>query len=138
MAEQTGRESRGARPGDTDQVDAAMAEIAAGTGALLHRYPRPGPAERQVVLRDYHDDEGSQFEAAVLEVDGALRVSGHDEGPRVSNFFGPGITSHEWVYVTRRPGSTTWSRPWAVTMMATCSPYWRPTTSNTAGTSTPC
>jgi hypothetical protein len=99
MAEQTGPEARGGGPGDTERVDAAMAEVAAATGAEVHAYPRPGPAVRQVVLRDRHDDEGSQVEVAVLEVDGTLRISGHDEGARVSGFFGAGITSYEWVYV---------------------------------------
>jgi hypothetical protein len=98
MAEQTGREAPGGGPGDTERVDAAMAEVAATTGAVLHAYPRPGAAARQVVLRDSHD-QGSQFEVAVLEVDGTLRISGHDQGPRVSGFFGAGITSYQWVHV---------------------------------------
>jgi hypothetical protein len=99
MAEQTGRQARDGGRGDTERVDAAMAEVAAAGGAEVHAYPRPGPAVRQVVLRDRHDDEGSQVEVAVLEADGTLRISGHDEGPRVSAFFGAGITSYDWVYV---------------------------------------
>jgi hypothetical protein len=54
---------------------------------------------RHVVLRDRRDDDGSQLEVAVLEIDGTLRISGHDKGPRVSGFFGAGITSYEWVHV---------------------------------------
>jgi hypothetical protein len=99
MAERTGREARGGGPGDTERLDAAMAEVAAATGAVLHVYPRPGRAVRQVVLRDHHDDQGPQFEVAALEADGTLRISGHDQGPRVSRVFGAGITSYEWVYV---------------------------------------
>ena len=26
-------------------------------------------------------------------------MSGHDRGARVSTYFGPGITSYEWVYI---------------------------------------
>jgi hypothetical protein len=87
---------------DTDDVgraQAAMEELAARTGATLHRYPRPGRAVRWVVLRDHRDDRGAQVEVASLEADGSLRISGHDQGPGVSDWFGPGITSYEWVYV---------------------------------------
>jgi hypothetical protein len=84
---------------DAEQVDAAMEEVAARTGGTLHRYPRPGRAVRRVVLRDSGDDRGSQLEVATLEVDGTLRISGHDQGAGVSAFFGPEIHSYEWMYV---------------------------------------
>jgi hypothetical protein len=99
MAEPTGSERRRGEAADPGQVDVAMEGIAAETGAALHRYPRPGQAVGQVVLLDHHDDGGSQVEMAVLEVDGSLRVSGHDQGSRVSRFFGSGITSYDWVCV---------------------------------------
>lgn len=54
---------------------------------------------RQVALREYRDGRGTQLEVAVLEADGTLRITGHDQGPRVSAAFGPAITSYEWVYV---------------------------------------
>lgn len=99
MAEPTGSEPRHSEADNPGQVDMAMEAIAAETGAALHRYPRPGQAVRQVVLREHHDDGGSQVELAALEVDGTLRISGHDQGPRVSQFFGSALTSYEWVYV---------------------------------------
>lgn len=81
------------------RIDAVLEEVAAQTGGVLHRAPRPGRAVRRLVLRDTSDDQGSQREVAVLEADGTLRILGHDQGPRVSDFFGPEITSYEWVYV---------------------------------------
>lgn len=86
-------------PETRDKLDQTMAAIAEQTGATLHTYPRPGRAVRRVVLRDTHDDRGTQFEAAQMEDDGTLRVAGHDTGSRVSDFFGTAITSYEWVYV---------------------------------------
>jgi hypothetical protein len=38
-------------------------------------------------------------EVAILEDDGTVRVLGHDRGARVSQYFGRGITSYEWVYM---------------------------------------
>jgi hypothetical protein len=64
--------------------------------------PEPvDPASRRChdLLRDIQDDNGSQHEAAQLEDDGTLRVTGHDQGPGLTEFFGGGITSYEWVYV---------------------------------------
>src|SRR3984957_2822971 len=76
-----------------------MARIARETGGELRIWPRPGTVISQVILRDDHDELGSQLETAQLETDGTLRVTGHDQGQSVSDFFGPEITSYEWVYV---------------------------------------
>lgn len=81
------------------ELDRFLDEIAQATGGTLHAYPRPGRAVRSIVLRDIHDDNGSQHEAAQLEDDGTLRVAGHDQGPALAEFFGDGVTSYEWVYV---------------------------------------
>lgn len=54
---------------------------------------------RHVVLRDSRDENGAQFETAQLEDDGTLRITGHDQGPAVTEFFGDEISSYEWVYV---------------------------------------
>ena len=86
-------------PESRENLDQAMAAIAAQTGATLHIYPRPGHAVRRVALRDTRDDRGTQFEAAQMEDDGTLRVVGHDTGAGVSDVFGTAITSYEWVYV---------------------------------------
>lgn len=86
-------------PDTSGKISRALAGIAAESGATLHAYPRPGRAVRRVVLRDTRDDRGAQFEAAQIEDDDTLRVTGHDTGPRVSEFFGAAITSYEWVYV---------------------------------------
>ncbi len=86
-------------PEARDRLDQTMAAIAEQTGAILHTYPRPGRAVRRVVLQDIHDGRGTMFEAAQMEDDGTLRVVGHDTGSRVSDVFGTGITSYEWVYV---------------------------------------
>ncbi len=67
-----------------------MTQIAHQAGATLHVYHHPGRAARHVVLRDTHNDRGTQFEA---------RVTGHHIGPGVSEFFGDAITSYDWAYV---------------------------------------
>jgi hypothetical protein len=54
---------------------------------------------RRIVLRDLTTDGGTQFETAQLEEDGTLRITGHDTGRTVSEFFGADITSYEWAYV---------------------------------------
>jgi hypothetical protein len=81
------------------RLDETMTQIAGQTGATLHVYHHPGRAARRVVLRDARDDRGTQFEAAQLEDDGTLRVTGHHTGPGVSEFFGDAITSYDWAYV---------------------------------------
>jgi hypothetical protein len=95
-----GNGAPGAQPagpvGDLDQVLAALAHQA---GATLRSWPRPGHAARRIVLRDECDDRGTRYLDAALERDGTLRITGHDEGPRVSEFFGAAITSYEWVYL---------------------------------------
>jgi hypothetical protein len=45
-------------PGSRENLDQAMAAIAAQAGATLHAYPRPGHAVRRIVLRDTRDDRG--------------------------------------------------------------------------------
>ena len=82
-----------------DPVDAALEEVAAETGTTVRRAPQAGREVRRAVLRDLRDELGSQSEVAVVEDDGTLRVLGHDQGVRVSVFFGSGITSYEWMYV---------------------------------------
>jgi hypothetical protein len=82
-----------------DRVEAVLGEVAAQGGGTLRREPQVGREVRQVVLRDVRDELGSQSELAVVEDDGTLRVLGHDQGARVSVFFGSGITSYEWAYV---------------------------------------
>jgi hypothetical protein len=99
---QTGQDAGTPRPwqaGSLDQLDQALAGIARQTGATLRIYPRPGHAARRIVLRDDRDDLGTRYLDAALEKDGTLRITGHDQGPRVSEFFGEAITSYEWVYV---------------------------------------
>jgi hypothetical protein len=54
-------------------------------------------------LRDDHDDCGTHHQDTALEQDGTLRITGHDQGPCVSDFFGGDITCYEWVY-TVAPG----------------------------------
>ena len=89
-------------PGDwQDQLHQTLTQIADDTGATLHAYPRPGPAVRRVVLRDTRDARGTQLETAQIEADGTLRIIGHDQGPGVTEFFGPGITSYEWIYTVQ-------------------------------------
>jgi hypothetical protein len=88
----------GAPPaGPVGELDQALAAIARHTGATLRIYPRPGQAARRVVLRDDRDDRGTHYEDAALEHDGTLRITGHDQGPGVSEFWGDAITSYEWV-----------------------------------------
>ncbi len=82
-----------------DEIRRVLDEIAAETGGTVHEYPRPGRAVRRVVLTDRRDEKGSQYEDAVLEDTGAVRINGHDQGRRVSDFFGEDITSYEWVHV---------------------------------------
>ena len=81
------------------RLDETMTQIAHQTGATLHVYHHPGRAARRVVLRDTRNDRGAQFEAAQLQDDGTLRVTGHHAGPGVSEFFGDAITSYDWAYV---------------------------------------
>src|SRR6266849_6235239 len=76
-----------------------MAQIARQTGATPHTYPRPGKAARCVILRDTRNERGTQLEAAQIDQDGTLRVTGHHTGPGVSDFWGAAITSYEWTYV---------------------------------------
>src|SRR5262249_45888322 len=76
-----------------------MRQIAEQTGATLHIYQHPGSAARRVILRDTRNERGTQFEAAQMDVDGTLRVTGHHTGPGVSEFFGAAITSYDWAYV---------------------------------------
>jgi hypothetical protein len=86
-------------PQARDKLDQIMAQIASETGATVHAYPRPGRAVRCVILRDIRDGGGTRLETAQIEDDGTLRITGHDTGSRVSEFFGTAITSYEWVYV---------------------------------------
>ena len=65
----------------------------------MHSYPRPSHAVRRGILRDDRDDRGTRYLDAALEDDGTLRIIGHAQGPRVSEFFGAAITSYEWVYI---------------------------------------
>jgi hypothetical protein len=83
-------------------LDQALDAIARETAATLRIYPRPGCAARRIVLRNDRDDRGTRYEDAALEHDGTLRIAGHDQGPRVSEFWGNAITSYEWVYVVAR------------------------------------
>jgi hypothetical protein len=76
-----------------------MRQIAEQTGATLHTYQHPGPAARRVILRDTRNEGGTQFEAAQIDGDGTLRVTGHHTGPGVSEFFGAAITSYDWAYM---------------------------------------
>lgn len=69
--------------------------------------PTPGRAVRCVVLRDTHGDRGSRLEAAQLEDDGTLRITGRDHGPGVSEFFDEQIRSYEWVRWSPPTGSAT-------------------------------
>jgi hypothetical protein len=81
------------------ELDQALAAIARQTGATLRIYPRPGHAARRVVLRNDRDDCGTRYEDAALDHDGTLRLTGHDQRSRVSEFWGDAITSYEWVYL---------------------------------------
>jgi hypothetical protein len=86
-------------PEARSRLDETMTQIAHQTGATLHVYHHPGRAARRVVLRDARNDRGTQFEAAQLDDDGTLLVTGHHTGPGVSEFFGDAITSYDWAYV---------------------------------------
>jgi hypothetical protein len=86
-------------PDSRARLDETMAQIAGRTGATLHVYHHPGRAARRVVLRDTRNDRGTQVEAAHLDDDGTLRVTGHHTGPGVSEFFGDAITCYDWAYV---------------------------------------
>jgi hypothetical protein len=81
------------------RLDETMTQIAHTTGATLHVYQHPGQAARRLVLRDTRNDRGTQYEAAQIEDDGTLRVTGHHTGPGVSEFFGDAITTYDWAYV---------------------------------------
>ena len=81
------------------RLDETMTQIAGQTGATLHVYHHPGHAARRVVLRDTRNDRGTQFEAAHLDDDGTLHVTGHHTGSGVSEFFGNAITSYDGAYV---------------------------------------
>lgn len=77
------------------RLDQTMTQIAHQTGATLHACHHPGRAARRVVLRDARNDRGTQAEAAQLEADGTLRVTGHHTGPGVSEFSGDAITCYD-------------------------------------------
>jgi hypothetical protein len=82
-----------------DQREMTVAEIAREAGGRLQVYPRPGREVRHVVLRETRGERGTQFEAAHLEDDTTLRITGHHHSPGVSEIFGDEISSYEWVYV---------------------------------------
>ena len=124
------------RPGGpVGELDRALAAIARQAGATLRIYPRPGPAARRVILRDERDDRGTRHLDAALEEDGTLRITGRDQGPRVSEFWGEAITSYDWPTSSPRTGFRPLSGFWAVTTVTMCSPSWPPTTSARAGRS---
>jgi len=85
--------------GPWGELDQALAAIARQTGATLRIYPRPSRAARRLVLRNDRDDRGTRYEDAALDHDGTLRITGHDQGPPVSEFWGDAITFYEWVYL---------------------------------------
>ena len=85
--------------GPSGELDQALAAIARQAGATLRSYPRPGHAARRIILRDDRDDCGTHHQDAALDQDGTLRITGHDQGPGVSEFFGGDITCYEWVYM---------------------------------------
>jgi tetratricopeptide (TPR) repeat protein len=82
-----------------DELTADLEAVAREHGGTLHVYPRAGRAVRRVVLRDQTDRRSSQYEDAVLEADGTLRVFGQDQGLGVSQVFGEDVRSYDWVYV---------------------------------------
>ena len=86
------------RAAGAEGVHETLSRIGRETGATLHAYPRPGPAVRTIVLRDMRGDRGSQREVVQIEHDGTVRIIARDQGPGVTEFFGPGITSYEWIY----------------------------------------
>jgi hypothetical protein len=85
--------------GTMAEIEETLAAATESAGGAVQPYPRAGRAIKQVVLRDSQDSGGSRFEVAVLEDDGAVRVTGVDEGPGVSDALGRSITSYDWVYV---------------------------------------
>jgi hypothetical protein len=115
------------------RLDETMAQIADQTGAALYVYHHSGHAARRVVLRDTRNDRGTQFEAAQLDDDGTLRVTGHHTGPGVSEFFGDMITSYDWAYVIAPTGLGPCSPCWAAMLATMCSTCWPPITTSTAG-----
>lgn len=98
-ADGQGGQSSGTPTGPVRDLDQVLATIAHQAGATLRIYPRPGHVARRIVLRDDRDDRGTRYLDAALEEDGTLRITGHDRGVRVSEFFGAAITSYEWVYL---------------------------------------
>jgi hypothetical protein len=98
-ADGQGGQSSGTPTGPVRDLDQVLAAIAHQAGATLRIYPRPGHVARRIVLRDDRDDRGTRYLDAALEEDGTLRITGHDRGLRVSEFFGAAITSYEWVYL---------------------------------------
>jgi len=118
------------------RLDETMTQIAGQTDATLHVYHHPGRAARRVVLRDVRNDRGTQFEAAQLDNDGTLQVTGHHTGPGVSEFFGDAITCYDWAYVIAPDRVEPWSLCWAATPATMCSTCWPPITTSTAGRST--
>ena len=50
-----------------------------------------------VLLRDTQDEAGSRQLSARLRGDGTLLIEGHDLGPGVAAFFGPGKIEYEWA-----------------------------------------
>jgi hypothetical protein len=83
----------------TDPIEEALRQVGESVGATVHRYPTPRNIVRGRTLRHVVHGEDSQFEGVVLTADGTVFVVGEDRGPRVTEIFGEGITSYEWVYV---------------------------------------
>jgi len=118
------------------ELDQALAAIAHQAGATLRIYPRPGRAARRIVLRDDCDDRGTHHrQDAALQADGTLRITGHDQGPGVSEFFGAAITSYEWVYLVAADRIPALIRLLGGHDVTTCSRFWPPITSARAGRS---
>ncbi|TVQ28287.1 MAG: hypothetical protein EA370_16810 [Wenzhouxiangella sp.] len=57
-----------------------------------------------VNLRETSDEDGNRQLGASLKDDGTIVVHGHDLGPGVESFFGPGITEYEWALSIRPSG----------------------------------
>ena len=112
--------------GPWGELDQALAAIARQTGATLRIYPRPSRAARRLVLRNDRDDRGTRYEDAALEQDGTLRITGHDQGPRVSEFWGDAIISYEWSTSSAATGSRPSSGSWMAVTVTTCSQSWAP------------
>src|SRR5258705_2495027 len=60
--------------------------------------PRSDKPLCRIVLHAIDDDRGKSSESAELGADGTLRVTGWALGPLVSELFGEGIDSYDWVY----------------------------------------